>query len=208
MARNVEIKARVRDWGGLVERVERLAAGAPEVQAQEDTFYRRASGRLKLRVLAPDRGTLICYQRDDAAGPKTSRYLVAPTQDPSSLAEVLAMALGVRGVVRKERLLYWVGQTRVHAVHAHRGRRARLHRTVPGLLPILQRGARWPGHHAGRGPAARQGSRHGAGRLETGQTGVAGGAPPGPFRRLAVTPGTAPGPGGPAGHRGRRAPRR
>jgi predicted adenylyl cyclase CyaB len=114
MARNVEIKARVRHWGELVERVERLAPGGPELQVQEDTFYRCASGRLKLRVLAPDRGDLIYYQRDDAAGPKTSRYLVSPTQEPSSLADVLAMALGVRGVVRKERLLYWVGPTRVH----------------------------------------------------------------------------------------------
>jgi predicted adenylyl cyclase CyaB len=30
------------------------------------------------------------------------------------LNEVLSQALGVRGVVRKKRTLYWTGQTRIH----------------------------------------------------------------------------------------------
>ena len=34
--------------------------------------------------------------------------------DPESLKSTLSLALGVRGVVRKTRYLYLVGQTRIH----------------------------------------------------------------------------------------------
>ena len=37
-----------------------------------------------------------------------------PTADPEGLCEVLAVALGIRGVVRKRRTVYIIGPTRVH----------------------------------------------------------------------------------------------
>lgn len=114
MATNVEIKARVNDPAGLRERIERLSDTPAELLVQDDTFFVVPRGRLKLRVLAPDRGQLVYYEREDRAGPKSSYYLVAPTPDPASLHAALAAALGVRGVVRKRRWLYLVGQTRVH----------------------------------------------------------------------------------------------
>jgi adenylate cyclase len=82
--------------------------------AQEDTFFPTPTGRLKLRVLGPDRGELIFYQRPDSADPKPSHYRLATVKDPASLGAVLAAALGVRGVVRKRRRLYLIGRTRVH----------------------------------------------------------------------------------------------
>jgi predicted adenylyl cyclase CyaB len=69
---------------------------------------------LKLRQLGPQRGQLVYYERTDAAGPKRSDYLIAETPDPSALKAALTAALGVRGVVRKTRYLYMVGQTRIH----------------------------------------------------------------------------------------------
>lgn len=114
MATNVEIKARVHDPAGLRERAEQLSDTPVELLLQDDTFFFVRKGRLKLRVLAPDRGQLVYYEREDRAGPKSSYYLVAPTPDPASLHAALAAALGVRGVVRKRRWLYMIGQTRVH----------------------------------------------------------------------------------------------
>jgi predicted adenylyl cyclase CyaB len=114
VATNVEIKAQVKDLAALRERVEQLSDTPVELLVQEDTFFVVPKGRLKLRVLAPDRGQLVYYEREDRAGPKSSYYLVAPTPDPASLHAALAAALGVRGVVRKRRWLYLVGQTRVH----------------------------------------------------------------------------------------------
>ncbi len=57
---------------------------------------------------------MIHYDRADDAGPKTSRYTIAPTSDPDALRAILTATLGVVGVVRKRRWLYRVGQTRVH----------------------------------------------------------------------------------------------
>jgi predicted adenylyl cyclase CyaB len=114
MATNIEIKARVADPERLRERVQALSASAGERIVQEDTFFNVPHGRLKLRLLAPDYGQLIFYQRSDQAGPKRSDYLLANTNDPLTLKAALSAALGVRGQVNKERWLYLIGQTRVH----------------------------------------------------------------------------------------------
>ena len=57
---------------------------------------------------------MVYYERADVAGPKKSDYFIAETSDPEVLKAVLSKALGVRGVVRKKRRLYLVGQTRIH----------------------------------------------------------------------------------------------
>lgn len=81
---------------------------------QEDTFFNTPVGRLKLRVLARDLGQLIYYEREDTSGPKRSNYIISRTSEPASLKVALSAAVGVRGIVRKRRLLYWVGNTRIH----------------------------------------------------------------------------------------------
>jgi predicted adenylyl cyclase CyaB len=114
MATNIEIKAWVADPESLRERVESLSDTAGELITQEDTFFHTPSGRLKLRVIAPDYGQLIYYERNDEAGPKRSDYLISVTSEPETLKAALSAALGIRGRVRKERWLYWIGHTRVH----------------------------------------------------------------------------------------------
>lgn len=114
MASNIEIKARVDDFNALKARAESLGDKPLEIIPQEDTFFNTEKGRLKLRVLAPDLGYLIYYERPDQDGPKRSDYHLAETRDPESLKTALSLALGVRGVVRKTRYLYMVGQTRIH----------------------------------------------------------------------------------------------
>jgi len=114
MPRNVEIKARVRDINGLRARANKLSDTDVEVLRQTDTFYRVPSGRLKLRVF-PDRPCeLIFYNRADAEGAKTSEYHLVRSDDPETFARILGATLDVRGVVRKTRFLYRIGQTRVH----------------------------------------------------------------------------------------------
>jgi predicted adenylyl cyclase CyaB len=114
MARNVEIKARVSDLATMAAKVAAIADGRPTLIEQEDTFFHCAHGRLKLRALSPTQGELISYERTDEAGPKESRYVRTPCADPQGLKEVLGRALGIRGVIRKRRLLFHVGQTRIH----------------------------------------------------------------------------------------------
>jgi predicted adenylyl cyclase CyaB len=111
---NVEIKARARDLARQAALAEELGDGPAVELLQEDTFFPVPRGRLKLRVLAPDRGELIHYERPDAGGPRTSRYRIAATADPHALRETLAATLGTCGVVRKRRRLVMAGQTRIH----------------------------------------------------------------------------------------------
>ena len=114
MPANIEIKARVRDFADIQSRAGKLSHTPVEVISQEDIFFNVPHGRLKLRFLASDRGQLIFYTRPDQEGPKRSDYHIAETSDPENLKNVLKLAYGIRGVVKKTRYLYLVGQTRVH----------------------------------------------------------------------------------------------
>jgi predicted adenylyl cyclase CyaB len=115
MNRNVEIKAKVTDLAAVREVVQGLADSGPIELEQEDTFFVAPHGRLKLRrFVGCAQGELIYYERAGNSGPKECRYIVHPTADLEGLKEVLAACLGIRGVVRKRRSVYFVGQTRVH----------------------------------------------------------------------------------------------
>jgi predicted adenylyl cyclase CyaB len=114
MPSNIEIKAHVRAFDEIRRRAEQLSDTPVEVIPQVDTFFNTAQGRLKLRVLSEDKGQLIYYMRPDQDGPKRSDYHLSLTSDPKNLKQVLELAYGIRGVVRKTRYLYLVSQTRVH----------------------------------------------------------------------------------------------
>lgn len=114
MPRNVEIKARVIDPEQLRIRVKDIADGGPLLLTQDDTFFKCPNGRLKLRVFSESEGQLIAYQRPDSPDPALSDYIIAPTSSPEPLREALERALGFQGRVRKKRIVYFVGATRVH----------------------------------------------------------------------------------------------
>ncbi|GAB4429732.1 MAG: class IV adenylate cyclase [Anaerolineales bacterium] len=114
MPSNIEIKARVRDFNALRACAEALSDTSCKIILQEDTFFNSPKGRLKLRLLVPEQGELIYYERPDMDGPKRSDYHRAACKNPENLKTTLTLALGVRGVVKKTRYLYLVGQTRIH----------------------------------------------------------------------------------------------
>jgi predicted adenylyl cyclase CyaB len=57
---------------------------------------------------------LIRYEREDVAGARFSHYQIARTSDPEVLLDILTQALGRVGEVKKTRILYLIGQTRVN----------------------------------------------------------------------------------------------
>ena len=114
MPRNIEIKARVADLPALRSRVLALATDGPQHLEQRDTFFPAETGRLKLRRFRDGSGELIFYTRPNRAEPKESTFEKVPCPDPAALEAVLSSALGVRGVVAKNREVFRVGQTRVH----------------------------------------------------------------------------------------------
>jgi len=114
MPSNIEIKAILKDRVSAEATAAQLSGTGPEVIHQEDVFFRCDGARLKLRILGPERGELIRYERADVADTRCSRYVIARTLDPQILLDILTKTLGRAGVVKKTRTLYIIGQTRVH----------------------------------------------------------------------------------------------
>lgn len=114
MARNVEVKARIESVESLLPRVAAISDRGPFEIDQDDTFFLCPNGRLKLRALSSAEGELIFYERRDSAGPKASFYVLSPTSSPDSLRDVLSLACGQAGRVRKHRTLFLTGRTRLH----------------------------------------------------------------------------------------------
>ena len=114
MLTNIEIKARVKDFARIKALAEALASSPGQLIQQEDIFFEVPRGRLKLRIFSSFSAELIYYERADRLGPKESRYSISRSSEPDALRGILQMSLGIRGVVKKQRILYLVGQTRIH----------------------------------------------------------------------------------------------
>ena len=114
MAKNIEIKASLEDVDACMNKAKTLSGSDPEVIMQEDHFFHCTNGRLKLRIFSPNNGELIFYKRKNESGPKTSEYFISKTNEPNKLLDVLEKCYGIRGVVKKIRKLYLIGNTRVH----------------------------------------------------------------------------------------------
>ncbi len=110
----MEIKARIDSVTALMPLAARLADSGGAVIEQDDTFFTCANGRLKLRDQFDAGAELIFYQRADLAGPKESFYIRMPVADPQAMRTVLNLAYGQSGRVRKRRVLFLVGRTRIH----------------------------------------------------------------------------------------------
>ncbi len=114
MSRNIEIKARIENVDAWAAKLAALTGKESIDIAQDDTFFRCDTARLKLRAFSDGTGELIYYRRADEYGPKESFYRRSPTPSPDSLRECLTLAYGQVGRVRKHRQLFLVGRTRVH----------------------------------------------------------------------------------------------
>ena len=106
MATNIEIKARVDDFEALRTRAEALSDKPLEIIPQEDTFFNTTKGRLKLRLLAPNRGISSTMNAPIKGALNAPTTIWLRLHDPENLKMALSLALGIRGVVRKTRYLY------------------------------------------------------------------------------------------------------
>ncbi|KOB67136.1 Adenylate cyclase, partial [Operophtera brumata] len=105
--RNVEIKAKIRDYENICKIAEEISDGASTLIKQDDTFYNVNEGRLKMRFYADEAATLVQYDRKDEGGPKLCDYeLLQFTPDEAGKAklldDMLKKCLGIRGRVVKE----------------------------------------------------------------------------------------------------------
>jgi predicted adenylyl cyclase CyaB len=112
--KNIEIKARCPDLDAVRRRLAERGLMPVERMRQVDTYFAVPHGRLKLREVDGKPAELIQYNRPDAVAARPSDYVIAPVVEPNALKAALTRALGIRGVVEKQRELYLWGQTRVH----------------------------------------------------------------------------------------------
>jgi homotetrameric cytidine deaminase len=112
--RNVELKALDPDPARSLERALALGAEDRGVIVQRDTYFRVASGRLKLREEQPGEAHLIAYERPDAAEVRVSAYRVVPVPDAAALLAALEETAGVDVVVAKRRRLLLWESVRIH----------------------------------------------------------------------------------------------
>jgi predicted adenylyl cyclase CyaB len=79
-----------------------------------DTYFEVPRGRLKLREEPDAAAHLIAYERPDLAAQKESRYRLIEVPEPAQLKEALAVVLGIKVVVSKDRRLFVLGDVRIH----------------------------------------------------------------------------------------------
>jgi predicted adenylyl cyclase CyaB len=108
-----EIKARCNDAEKIRQVLKSHKARFVGTDRQRDTYFNCKNGRLKLRE-GNIENTLIHYQRENQAGPKTSRVNLYKPNDGTSLRTVLKEALGLLVTVEKKREIYFIGNIKFH----------------------------------------------------------------------------------------------
>ncbi len=111
--KNIEIKARIRDFKKVKRLIEDLCPNPIETEQQKDTFFNTLQGRLKLRE-SDSTSAIMYYYRPDSHEPKQSDIVISFTENPDTLKTVLDKSIGIRGIVYKKRILYKYEQTRIH----------------------------------------------------------------------------------------------
>ena len=112
---NLEAKALDPDPEATRRACVGLGASEAGLLRQRDTYFGTRSGRLKLREdLGAATAELIAYERPTVGGIRVSRYRRIAVSEPVETRELLSAALGVSGVVEKERRLFLFRNVRIH----------------------------------------------------------------------------------------------
>jgi predicted adenylyl cyclase CyaB len=110
---NIEIKARTNKPDRIREILKTYNADFIGVDHQVDTYFKVASGRLKLRE-GNIENHLIYYERENTRGPKKSNVMLYKNNPDSNLKEMLVKSLGVLAMVDKYREIYFIENVKFH----------------------------------------------------------------------------------------------
>ena len=115
MAKNLEFKVRYESLDLLLPKLVDLKADLKETINQVDTYFHNPKGRLKLRETdISDEGWLIYYERPNTLESRHSIYQLCRVDESSVLKELLTAALGVKTIIKKQRVLWMYENTRIH----------------------------------------------------------------------------------------------
>jgi len=114
MARNIEIKAIIDDRETIYNKIKKISTSGPNLLIQKDIFYNSPFGRLKLREINGTNLEIIFYIRKNQKSPKTSKYYRIKVNKASIIDKLLRILLGIKGIVKKKREVFFVDRTRIH----------------------------------------------------------------------------------------------
>lgn len=114
VGRNIELKARDANPEYSLEVCQEIGAEDQERIWQTDTYFRANHAGLKLREETPGHAHLIQFVRADQAQERESRYWISEVENPQSMLIVLDHAIGIKGVVEKQRHLFLWQTVRIH----------------------------------------------------------------------------------------------
>ncbi len=114
MPHNLELKARIVSPERAAEIAASAGARRGGILHQVDTYFRVRNGRMKLREFSTGEAELIVYERPEVTQERWSTYQKLPVSDPRGLRELLGGMLGTIAEVRKTRVLYLLGNVRIH----------------------------------------------------------------------------------------------
>lgn len=115
MAKNLEYKVQYESLERILPKLKILGATHRETIHQVDTYFNSPKGRLKLRETDDsDESWLIYYERPNEIFSRYSLYQLCKITEGSSLRELLAAALHVKTVVKKDRSIWMYKNTRIH----------------------------------------------------------------------------------------------
>ncbi len=114
MWKNLEFKAKIKDFCPLEKTFEGRGAVFVEDLKQVDTYFCVSNGRLKFREISGKSSELIFYERDEnSPSGMQSNYDILSLAD-ASLKSVLVRSLGIKVIVEKKRRLLKLKNARVH----------------------------------------------------------------------------------------------
>ena len=114
--KNIELKIKVSDFKEIEKSLKLIGAKYCGVFNQRDTYFNCVKGRLKVREINNKKFELIFYQRLDKLVNKLSNYLIMSLDRVQLrlLKNILALLLGIKGIVSKNRKLWLFKNTRIH----------------------------------------------------------------------------------------------
>lgn len=114
MKKNYEIKCRIDDGLNADQIKKALGKYARSMEKQTDIYYKTDKGRLKLRIINGEEGSLILYNRAEKNNKRISKYTITRTKDFRELDFILRKHFKIIVTVIKEREIFIYKNIRVH----------------------------------------------------------------------------------------------
>ncbi|HET9057499.1 MAG TPA: class IV adenylate cyclase [Chitinophagaceae bacterium] len=110
---NIEIKAHCNHINAVRKFLISNQANFKGTDYQRDTYFNVPAGRLKLRQ-GNIENSLIYYEREEQAGPKSSQVSLYKVDNGEDLRELLTRSLGIKIVIEKKREIYFIENVKFH----------------------------------------------------------------------------------------------